>query len=276
MDARLVVLATALCACGPAGVDGSGDGTTSSGTGTTSNATESGDEDETGSDTTSTPDVQEVCDVFDQESCDDGEKCAPVATEGSSFDWNVCVPVLGDKQRGENCERLGEGLDGLDDCGVGLFCSAFLGSGEPGRCIEHCSGPLVEASCSDGFKCEVYACGCVPLCRQLCHPLDPMDCEFPEEVCVPYTDDFICRTQAGTGGGQNSTCNFFSACDLGLFCGHGALIPGCDTGQCCTSYCQVGANTCPDANLGVECVPWFEEGEGPPEYQDVGACYLPG
>ena len=60
-----------------------------------------------------------TCDPAQQD-CPDGEKCTGYVVEAGAccVDANKCVPVIGENQLGDPCER---GADN-DDCAVGLFC----------------------------------------------------------------------------------------------------------------------------------------------------------
>ena len=70
-----------------------------------------------------TPDMDDVqmCDVWDQETCPEGEKCTAYATMGSFWDAHKCVPVMGDDQWRDPCLALGDdpGVSGLDTCAKG-------------------------------------------------------------------------------------------------------------------------------------------------------------
>jgi hypothetical protein len=44
----------------------------------------------------------------------------------------------------------------------------------------------------------------------------------------------------------------------------------CDGAGCCAAFCDVGAPVCPG---GIDCVPFFEEGQAPKCFEDVGICF---
>jgi hypothetical protein len=102
----------------------------------------------------------------------------------------------------------------------------------------------------------------------LCDPL-LQDCLFAE-TCVFEDDVFQCVPDISEkGGAGGDACDAVNDCDVGLFCASGDDV-ACPAGQdtCCTYFCEVGAvGVCDEA-----CVPWFEEGEAPPGYDDVGYC----
>jgi hypothetical protein len=79
-------------------------------------------------------------------------------------------------------------------------------------------------------------------------------------------------------GDRGDPCEFVNVCHPGLCCINADSVAGCQGSLgCCTPFCDTTApNACPGMAEGEECVPYWAEGEGPPEYEHVGVCALPG
>jgi hypothetical protein len=86
--------------------------------------------------------------------------------------------------------------------------------------------------------------------------------------------------RSGEQGVYGEPCEFINTCDPGLFCANQESVPGCagSTG-CCTDLCDLGSDDpdsqCTGVAQGQVCVPWYELGQAPPMFVDVGACALP-
>ena len=52
----------------------------------------------------------------------------------------------------------------------------------------------------------------------------------------------------------------------------GANNGTCDGAGCCTPFCDLTAPVCPD---GLECLAFYEEGQAPQCFEDVGVCFPP-
>jgi hypothetical protein len=89
--------------------------------------------------------------------------------------------------------------------------------------------------------------------------------------CIPDT--------SGRFGAAGDPCAFINVCAPGLFCADASAVPGCASDRCCAPLCDTfdpdASESC-DASLpGTECVPWYEPGQAPPGYENVGACIAP-
>lgn len=221
----------------------------------------------------------ESCDIWDSDSCPDGEKCTAYATMGSSWNANKCVPIMGDKQPGEACEAFGPNpsFSGLDDCDKGSMCWE-VAEGNIGYCLAFCSGPPDDPMCEGDTVCSVFSGGVLPHCLPLCDPLlAATDCPgVSDKVCIADPDGgaFVCAL-AGDDRPYGFECLFANACAPGLACLGDSAVPGCAADKaCCAALCDLDAPSCPDAMSGTSCAPWFE-GIAPMGYEHVGVCRLP-
>lgn len=220
----------------------------------------------------------DLCDIWAQD-CPDGEKCTPYADDGGST-WNsvTCRPVAPDPaQVGEPCTAE-DGLSGVDTCDLGLFCWD-LDVNLEGTCTALCTGSPEAPECAPpNTFCAISGDGVLSLCLDNCDPLAPA-CDA-DEVCVQiWSDEFGCVLDAsGDAGKVHDPCEYLNACDLGLLCvpSETAAVE-CDadlaTG-CCQPYCDLDEPN-PCTGVGQTCVPFYENGDGPPEHQDLGVCALP-
>lgn len=295
------LLLAVLGSCGttPTGTD-AGDETTSStssggtGTGTEGDGGSTEDEESDGGEESDTgcpfqcqvdlPPGPEACDIWDPDSCFEGDKCTAYATMGSSWDANKCVPIMGDGEPGDDCVATdGSGVSGNDDCGKGSMCWDIAGDTMTGYCVAFCTGSPDEPSCGDQCSatiCAIYNNGVLPLCLPSCDPINGgADCANPENLCIsdPGGQGFICVLGGGQMGEYGSECQYANSCDPGLLCAPADRVPDCQGAQgCCTYFCDTTmGNTCPDADKGQECVPWYEMGEAPCGFEHVGMCLLP-
>jgi len=229
---------------------------------------------ETGDDTSVAPD----CDLWAQD-CPEGEKCMPWANDGGNA-WNSarCSPVDDDPgQPGDECHGEGSGVSGIDSCGIGLMCWN-VDEENNGVCASFCGGSEANPTCDDPTtSCVIANDGFLILCLPQCDPL-LQDCN-DGEACYPVNDDFACAPDAsGTMGLFAEPCEFINACDPGLFCANAEAVPDCAGSLgCCSTFCDLAA---PDPNAacegaGQECVTWYEEGQSPPGFEDLGACAIP-
>lgn len=221
------------------------------------------------------PPASPSCDPYQQD-CPPGEKCNYYADDGGTT-WNNtrCVPVFPDPaQLGEPCRARGYGLDGIDDCDVGLMCWDIDYETEIGHCIALCGGSFEDLTCPPGQSGAAYETLC--LCLDSCDPL-AQDCE-PEYTCITnYGDGFLCTFDASGDEGQtHDPCSYANACDPGNTCAPTTAASECDSSRygCCQPYCDLTLlNTCPGD--GQSCVPWQFNDETPPEYANLGYCSLP-
>jgi hypothetical protein len=284
------------------GDSGDGNDTTSGSTwgtstaSTTSNETSASTTDSstsTADDATSSDFVMETdvggpawCDIFDPDSCPEGEKCTAYSLNGSLWDRNGCLPVMGDKQPHEPCMAFGDypGVNGLDDCAKGAMCWSVDPGTHEGYCIGFCFGDAGNPTCDPGYVCPIGGDATLPLCRPNCDPvLAGADCPGADETCVALDFGlgelpFTCvREGSGAPGDVCSLGNpWNNDCDPGLFCAAKEDVPGCPMSGCCSEFCDVNApNTCEGAGQGQVCEPWVYDGMVPPGYEHVGGCGVP-
>jgi hypothetical protein len=277
---------------GNSGTDDNGGSGNAESPATTEPATEdSGPSDTTGSaDTTGgigfimPPDgggVAVECDVWAQD-CPPGEKCMPWANDGGSA-WNAtrCSPVDENPgQVGDDCMVEGSGVSGIDSCDIDMMCYYVDAETNLGQCVSFCQGSEANPLCDPGFVCTIANDGVLTLCRPECDPL-LQDC-VEIAACLPAAGSqfFTCIIDAsGEAGAPGDPCEFINACDPGLFCASADAVPDCaGANGCCAEFCDLTAadpNSFCSLGAGMECVPWYAEGDAPPGYEHVGACSLP-
>jgi len=196
------------------------------------------------------------------ELCPEGTKCT---FDGELYKSHCVEIVRRPLQEGEACE-VEEWLDD-DMCDDNLLCWE-------GTCVPFCSFDVDDAS----FSCDPeYICTfCQECALGICTPgCDPLINDCPgDDLCLFADNSFICVLDAsGEDGAYGDPCEYANACDPGLFCADAELVPECMAAGCCAPFCALSDPVCPDEAL--VCTPWFEEGEAPPKYQDVGVCVLP-
>ncbi len=266
--------------------------TSNSNTGMSGTSAESGEEtgpsDTTGSMSTTVGFIQDPdggsadveCDVWAQD-CPDEEKCMPWANDGGSS-WNAtrCSPLdPTPAQPGDECAVEGSGVSGIDNCDLGSMCWD-VDETNMGTCVPFCMGTEANPVCEDpNASCTIANEGVLILCLPNCDPL-LQDCQ-EGNACYPVDDAFVCGPDAsGEMGLFNDPCGYINDCDPGLFCANADVVPDCAGSEsCCSTFCdltdpQANAN-CPGADGGQECVPWFEEGQAPPGFDNIGACAIP-
>lgn len=220
------------------------------------------------------------CDVWAQD-CQEGEKCNPWANDGGNS-WNAtkCVPLADSPaQPGDPCEAEGGGISGFDNCDASSMCWNVDETGA-GVCVAFCSGSEAAPVCEDvDATCVIANDGVLILCLPSCDPL-MSDCG-EGQACYPADESFACVFDASADAGAfGDPCEFTNVCDPGLWCAPAAGVPDCATASCCTSFCDQSDPeadaSCPGAAGGQECVPWYDENQIPPGFEDVGACLIPG
>jgi hypothetical protein len=248
--------------------------TTSAPTGPTSSESSTSSSSSSDSNFFDVPPAPAICNPYTQE-CPPGEKCNWYAHNGSGLEVSRCVPVFPDPaQLGEPCRARGFGLDGIDDCDVGLMCWDVDDSGD-GYCVALCGGSPDALTCPPDQVAYAVGSG-LCLCFAACDPL-AQDCR-PGSSCVAYANDkFLCLLDgSGDEGQTHDPCWFINACDPGNVCAPTTAASECDTSRigCCQPYCDLTqSNTCPGE--GQSCVPWQFNGETPPEHANLGYCSLP-
>ncbi|MCX4240424.1 hypothetical protein [Paraliomyxa miuraensis] len=211
------------------------------------------------------------CDLFAQD-CRPGEKCVPWSYDGGGWDGTNCIPVASDPgAAGDACTMQ----DGFDDCDVGLLCWVTDLETNQWTCHSQCGGSLRAPTCPEPAQiCSITDDGLLNLCLQACDPLLG-DCPGGAG-CYPTNSqsDFVCMW-TGVEGVYGESCEYINGCSAGHACIDGSVFPACEDFACCTPYCDASlAEPCPEAELGVVCMPWFE-GMAPPDHENVGACVLP-
>lgn len=235
-----------------------------------------GDGDDEGQEFVTLPDGGAVntCDPAAQD-CPDGEKCTGYVVEVGSccVDANKCVPVIGDGQLGDPCMRTSDN----DDCAVGLFCmTKTSGSTGEGVCLAFCD--VGQQDCGeDGLpdaQCIAFNDGTLPICQDDCDPL-LQDCGGTLGCYGVGDQGFVC-SQPGYDdglGNDGDMCYTVQSCKPGLGCTAADVLDGCSASRCCTPYCDLTESdpcTAPE-----QCVPYYEEGTAPPNYENVGLCAIP-
>jgi len=243
---------------------------------------------ETGSDVTSddgghgsflrAPDLDENddCDLWIDD-CPRGTKCMPWASDNS---WSAtrCSPLAEDpNQIGEPCTVEGSGISGIDDCESQSMCWYLDPETNMGECVAFCTGSEAKPTCADPCThCHITNDGFIILCLPNCDPLAP-DC-VEGQACYPSNEAFTCFPDASDDtGALGDACEYTNACDPGLFCAGADTLPSCASAGCCTPFCDASiADSCVGAGEGIECIPWFDDGQTPPCLPGtIGACVLP-
>jgi hypothetical protein len=230
---------------------------------------------ETGDDTMFVPGtdfgVASECDPFEQD-CPDGEKCVPYSSSGGNWDANKCVPVLGNGQAGDPCVYGGV-VEATDDCDANTHCWDVMDVDgmDVGVCTPFCMGSADDPICPPDTSCLIANDGSITLCIATCDPV-LQDCGVGLGCYWTDSEFFCIFTIQDTPLGE--PCGFINDCTAGLTCLPAEALPNCESSTCCASWCSV-SEMAPCPLMGTECVPFFEDGIGPPEYGDVGVCVLP-
>lgn len=216
------------------------------------------------------------CDIFEQD-CPEGQKCNAWSSDGdNSWDSTKCVPIDPNPDPVfAPCTVEGFGASGVDSCVKGAMCFGVDEETLQGTCVELCTCSPENPICNlTPATCLIANDGVLALCLPSCDPLNPNACPG-DQVCISNPQDpavFICITDASGGEGQVfDPCEFANACDPTLLCANPALLPGCnqDAAGCCVPFCDLSAIDCPP---GADCLPWFEEGQAPKCFEDIGVC----
>jgi len=214
------------------------------------------------------------CSIWVQD-CPTGQKCMPWAKDGGSA-WSStrCSPIVAEPVGiGESCQVEGSGLSGLDDCDLASMCWDVDRETNLGTCVPMCVDGPENPRCEDPNNHCVQAAGAVlNICFPTCNPL-LQDCR--EGLgCYATPDSFICAPTASSNG-INEACEFYSVCAPGLQCI--ALDgPPCldDATACCRPFCRLDDEES-SCSAVEECVPWFDAGDAPARWEDVGFCAFP-
>lgn len=208
------------------------------------------------------------CDPWTQD-CPAGFKCAHAFEEADPT--TKCVELSAEpKQLNERCAVVGSMWTGQDDCDLGLSCQ-FVNEEGAGTCVALCEGTPQEPTCAEGSICQVCNADCPSLCLRTCDPLNSETCG-EQELCTPNNNgNFVC-TYAGKPedqGAYGSPCEYVNDCSEGYACVESGMFASCETGSCCTPYCNLDEDqSCPDQ---LECVAWMDK-DLPPDLDHVGVC----
>jgi len=229
------------------------------------------------------------CDPFTQD-CPPGQKCLPWGNDGGSWNATRCSPVADDPAAvGEPCHVEGSYYSGIDDCELGAMCWDVDPETNEGVCFAQCVGSLDDVEvliCEDpDHQCVLWSTtweAGLALCHPVCDPL-LQDCPA-DQACYPQEHsggwDWFCGNDAsGDAGAYGDLCEYVNVCAPGLVCQEGT-VPGCEgVWGCCTEVCDLsdplGDAQCSGAAEGQQCLPWYEDDDTPPGYEDVGVCTLP-
>lgn len=207
-----------------------------------------------------------------QQDCPAGQKCTVVTYPGGPvLSETRCVPLVPDPDGiDEPCHLEDDSGSGIDSCDVGALCWHVDEETLEGRCVPYCVGSSHGIGCSDpNHYCPVYGDGILWICVPQCDPLDSSTCPAGEG-CYPRDGRFTCAPVAPDGpAGLFEPCEYLNACAPGLMCINGEVVPGCETGGCCSPPCNLEAPDCPPL---TECYPYFQPGDVVPGYEHVGLC----
>jgi hypothetical protein len=211
------------------------------------------------------------CDIFAQD-CPQGEKCVPYSSNGDqAWDALKCVPVMGEQAPGESC--VYDGVEAsTDDCDDTSWCFNVDENGN-GICHAFCTGTPDTPECPPMSECAISGSGVISICIPNCDPV-VQDC--PEDTgCYWGSNNFICIvTTLNIPTGE--PCGYVNDCAAGNMCVDASLMPDCDGSACCGSFCDLGLGDAQcDLLPDTVCVPFFEQGMAPAEYEHVGVCILP-
>lgn len=213
------------------------------------------------------------CDFFENE-CPRGQKCMPYAWDGGAF-WNAskCTPIARNPVAlGEPCVAPEGRTGGVDDCAAHAMCWNVDSETEMGECVSFCDGSPAVPSCIDPLTPCTFLGESVPfmLCLPQCDPV-AQDCD-EGMGCYPHYSEFLCMWDISEDGGAvGDLCEHERECDPGLVCIDDAALVDCESPACCSPFCELGLepSVCSD---GLECVPWYEFGDPPPQFEHVGVC----
>ena len=231
-------------------------------------------------DSSGTGSVGNECDQWVQD-CPEGQKCMPWSSDGD-FAWDAlkCTPVMENAgQPGDACTVEGNGVSGVDSCEKGSMCWNVDPNSGQGVCAAMCVGDVNNPQCNDALTtCLISNDGVLTLCLPICDPL-VQDCPG-NDLCIPNPQDttaFLCILDASGEEGQAfDPCEYINSCDKGFLCADPGIGMECDPMAigCCLPFCDTSAMpACP--GVGQECLPWYEMGQAPPGFENVGVCGLP-
>ncbi|MBK6918325.1 MAG: hypothetical protein IPH07_13095 [Deltaproteobacteria bacterium] len=201
------------------------------------------------------------CDPVLQSGCSEDQKCTVVLQAGDPT--YTCVIDDEDLDPFGSCTpALGTGVDG---CPAGYAC--LSPEDGDGICTPLC---LKSSDCPSGV-CLAEDQHAIQYCAQECSPFNG-DC-IPPLSCRRTEDRFACSfPHADDVGGQAEPCTSKgdAGCGQGYVCLPGALVPECVADNCCTSVCDLDADSCV---APATCNTLFEAPAPGSEF--IGACFVP-
>ncbi len=226
--------------------------------------------------------VGAMCSLLQQD-CQDGEKCVPFNENGGIFPDGVkCVPETPNADEiGAECLTMGGFGSGEDTCIAGSLCLDLDDDGFA-TCVEFCQGPSAEeAFCLDpDYTCVELFEPIVPVCFRKCNPL-VQDCPSGEgcfmDAPMLGAEGFVCmplvKNLSPGGGVFPEGCIAMSNCAPGNSCVFAENVPSCQGVYCCTPWCDLDLpDPCPEYEETMSCIPWYPQGEAPPNFENVGIC----
>ena len=176
------------------------------------------------------------CDLLDPGSCGAGEGCV-FAHDNRSDETDqpalYCAPV-GSAAEGEPCTASA-------DCGPGLDCSAYDGTG---RCRQYCCALSRTLDCPEDQFCRVgldaeRKSSVVGLCDRCdgCDPLDPAACGSGLS-CYPLPGSIDCTACLPPGKAEpGDPCKLSTDCARGAAC-----FRFDDDDQVCVEFCELDSD----------------------------------
>lgn len=204
--------------------------------------------------------------------CDEGEKCN-IFRYDSEF-MAACVPIAAETVgRGESCTLVEDVEPGVDTCESGTVCWDVMDG--RGTCLSFCdiNDDDAHEGCGEDFICNWGKSfpGDAGLCTPTCGPLDEASC--PATCgCFWEGSAFLCLP-LGSNLQPGEVCGFTNDCAMGSFCAYAEVTPDCEGSSCCAAFCDLSNPQCDDEQTA--CLPFFEEGQAPSEYAELGICILP-
>ena len=206
------------------------------------------------------------CEPGNETSCPPGQKCTALATTGPQNHFE-CVADDGELLPDDECTPAPG--TGQDHCTTGHVCLVSKPEDTLGRCLQACRN---DADCEPD-KCTQSPFTSTTFCAKSCDPLVPSCTQGL--VCRQADDRFLCgmAIDVDTGlTGDNCDGTTLRGCAENFACLAGALVPGCNSGNCCTNTCDLagGSDQCVAPSLCRALFP-----SPAPGFENVGACFIP-
>ena len=194
----------------------------------------------------------------------DGTTTNPITTTSTTVDPTMSgdsstsgEPTTGDADSSSS----GEPAESSSSTGGGDVCGDFV------------VGPTEECDGGNGCssECELEVHECNPLNNVPCP--SGFKCSWELLMADPFTGYFTCLplADAPLGDGQGECFVMDESqdqlCELGLACFNSNFLEGCESGGCCTEYCDVMDSVC--GNPAYTCV---AEPDLAPGLPNLGVC----